>query len=150
CADPGIAGVSFVGSTGVARHVYRACGESGKRVQALGGAKNFLVIMPDAEMDRSVANAAESIYGCSGQRCLAASVIVGVGAAYGRAREGLLAAAKAVVVGDGSKPGVTMGPVISAAHKDKILSYIEKGVQEGAKLLLDGRGIKVDGYPHGN
>jgi malonate-semialdehyde dehydrogenase (acetylating) / methylmalonate-semialdehyde dehydrogenase len=150
CAHPGIAGVSFVGSSAVARHVYRACGESGKRAQALGGAKNFLVVMPDAEMDRSVANVSESIYGCSGQRCLAGSVVVGVGEAYDRVREGLLAAAKAVVVGDGAKDGVTMGPVISAAHKDKVLSYIEKGIQEGAKLLLDGRGINVPGYPHGN
>jgi malonate-semialdehyde dehydrogenase (acetylating)/methylmalonate-semialdehyde dehydrogenase len=106
--------------------------------------------MPDAEMDRSIANVCESVYGCAGQRCLAGSVIVGVGSAYDKLRDGLLAAAKAVVVGDGMKPGVTMGPVISAAHKEKILGYIDKGLKEGAKLLLDGRDHKVDGYPDGN
>src|SRR5262249_50874869 len=144
-----IAGVSFVGSTGVAKHVYRACADTGKRVQALGGAKNFICITPDAEMDRAIANAADSAYGCSGQRCLAASVVAAVGAAYERVREGILAAAKSVVLGDGAKPGVTMGPVISAAHRDKVLAYIDKGVAEGAKLLLDGRGAKVDGHPGG-
>ncbi len=140
CAHPQIRGVSFVGSTAIARHVYRACGDTGKRSQALGGAKNFIVIMPDASMDKAIANAADSAYGCAGQRCLAASVVVAVGSAYERVREGILAAAKAVVLGDGSKPGVTMGPVISAAHRAKVVAYIDKGVAEGAKLLLDGRG----------
>src|SRR6185369_12922401 len=96
CSHKGIAGVSFVGSTAIAKHVYKACADTGKRVQALGGAKNFIVVMPDADMDKSIANAAESAYGCSGQRCLAASVVVGVGDAYDRVREGFLAAAKAV------------------------------------------------------
>ncbi len=149
CANKGIAGVSFVGSTPIAHHVYKACAESGKRVQALGGAKNFMVVMPDAEMDKSVANVAESAYGCAGQRCLAGSVVVGVGEAYDRLRDGLLAAAKGVVLGDGSDPRVTMGPVISAAHKAKVLAYIEKGLAEGAKLLLDGRGATVEGKPGG-
>ena len=150
CEHPDIAGVSFVGSTPVAKHVYESCARTGKRVQALGGAKNFLVVMPDAEMGRSVQNVAESIFGCSGQRCLAGSVVVGVGDAYEKVREALLAAARAVVLGDGMKPGTTMGPVVSAAHKDRILGYINKGIEEGAKLLLDGRNAKVDGYPHGN
>jgi malonate-semialdehyde dehydrogenase (acetylating) / methylmalonate-semialdehyde dehydrogenase len=150
CSHKAIAGVSFVGSSAVARHVYRSCAETGKRVQALGGAKNFLLVMPDAEMERSISNVSESIYGCSGQRCLAGSVVVAVGEAYDRVREGLAAAARAVVVGDGSKPGVTMGPVISTSHRDRVLSYIEKGQKEGAKLLLDGRGYKVEGYPDGN
>jgi malonate-semialdehyde dehydrogenase (acetylating) / methylmalonate-semialdehyde dehydrogenase len=150
CENPGIAGVSFVGSTKIARHVYQACGASGKRVQSLGGAKNFMLVMPDADMEKSVANVSESIYGCSGQRCLAGSVVLAVGDAYDRVKEALLAAAKAVVVGDGSRPGVTMGPVISAAHRDKVLGYIEKGLQEGAKLLLDGRNYKVEGLPDGN
>jgi malonate-semialdehyde dehydrogenase (acetylating)/methylmalonate-semialdehyde dehydrogenase len=149
CAHKGIAGVSFVGSTAVARHVYKACADAGKRVQALGGAKNFLAIMPDAEMGKSVANAADSAYGCAGQRCLAASVVVAVGSAYEQVRDGLVAAAKAVVLGDGSKPGVTMGPVISAAHKERVLGYIEKGIAEGAKLLVDGRGATVPGLPGG-
>jgi len=149
CAHKQIKGVSFVGSSAVAKHVYRASADAGKRVQALGGAKNYVAIMPDAEMDRAIANAAESAYGCAGQRCLAASVVVAVGGAYERVREGILAAAKGVVLGDGAKPGVTMGPVISAAHRDKVLAYIDKGVAEGAKILLDGRGAKVEGYPGG-
>jgi len=149
CTHPQIRGVSFVGSSTIARHVYRTAADAGKRVQALGGAKNFIAIMPDAEMDKSIANAAESAYGCSGQRCLAASVVVAIGSAYERVREGILAAARAVVLGDGAKPGVTMGPVISAAHRAKVLAYIDKGVAEGAKLLLDGRGAKVEGYPDG-
>jgi malonate-semialdehyde dehydrogenase (acetylating) / methylmalonate-semialdehyde dehydrogenase len=150
CAHDRVAGVSFVGSSAVARHVYKACGETGKRVQALGGAKNFLVVMPDAEMDKSAVNVAESIYGCSGQRCLAGSVVVGVGEAYERVREALLAAAKGIVMGDGSLPGTTMGPLVSAAHKERVLGYIDKGIKEGGKLLLDGRGLEVSGLPHGN
>jgi malonate-semialdehyde dehydrogenase (acetylating)/methylmalonate-semialdehyde dehydrogenase len=149
CAHPQIKGVSFVGSSAVARHVYRSCADTGKRVQALGGAKNFITILPDAEMDKAIANAVDSAYGCAGQRCLAASVVVAVGSAYERVREGILAAAKNVVLGDGSKAGVTMGPVISAAHRAKVLSYIDKGVAEGAKLLVDGRGAKVEGCPEG-
>ncbi|MGK4000561.1 CoA-acylating methylmalonate-semialdehyde dehydrogenase [Sorangium sp. So ce1024] len=150
CAHRDIAGVSFVGSSAVARHVYKSAAEAGKRVQALGGAKNFLVVMPDADRQRAVANVAESIFGCSGQRCLAGSVVVCVGDTLEAVREALVRHAKAIVLGDGSKPGVTMGPVISAAHRDRVVSYIDKGVAEGATLLLDGRGAKVEGYPHGN
>lgn len=149
CEHPEIAGVSFVGSSRVAKHVYESCAKAGKRVQALGGAKNFIVVMPDAELERSVQNVAESVYGCAGQRCLAGSVIVGVGEAYEPLREALLAAAKRVVVGDGAKPEVTMGPVVSAAARDRILGCIQNGVDEGAKLLLDGRGAEVPGYPNG-
>jgi malonate-semialdehyde dehydrogenase (acetylating) / methylmalonate-semialdehyde dehydrogenase len=149
CAHPQIQGVSFVGSSAVAKHVYRACAETGKRVQALGGAKNFVTILPDAELDKAITNAADSAYGCSGQRCLAASVVVAVGSAYERVREGLVAAARAVKLGPGNREGVTMGPVISAAHRDKVLAYIDKGVAEGAKLLVDGRGAKVEGCPGG-
>jgi malonate-semialdehyde dehydrogenase (acetylating) / methylmalonate-semialdehyde dehydrogenase len=150
CVHPQVVGVSFVGSTAIARHVYKTCSEHGKRVQALGGAKNFMIVMPDAVMDKSVANVSESIYGCAGQRCLAGSVVVGVGDAYEPVKEGLLASARAIVLGDGAKPGVTMGPVISAGLRDKILSYIEQGIREGAKLLLDGRNARVAGCPDGN
>jgi len=149
CTHKQVQGVSFVGSTSVARHVYRSCAETGKRVQSLGGAKNFITIMPDAEMDKAIQNAADSAYGCSGQRCLAAAVVLAVGSAYERVREGLVAAAKSVKLGPGDRPGVTMGPVISAAHKEKVLAYIEKGIAEGAKLLVDGRGAKVEGCPNG-
>jgi malonate-semialdehyde dehydrogenase (acetylating)/methylmalonate-semialdehyde dehydrogenase len=100
-------------------------------------------------MDKAIVNAADSAYGCAGQRCLAAGVVVAVGSAYERVREGILAAARRVVLGDGARPGVTMGPVISAAHRDRVVGYIDKGVAEGAKLLLDGRGATVEGYPGG-
>ncbi|KYF95135.1 methylmalonate-semialdehyde dehydrogenase [Sorangium cellulosum] len=150
CEHRDIAGVSFVGSSSVARHVYKSAAEAGKRAQALGGAKNFLVVMPDAERLKTIVNIAESIYGCSGQRCLAGSVVVCVGDTYETVREGLVRYAQAIVLGDGSKQGVTMGPVISAAHRDRVLSYIKQGVAEGATLLLDGRDAKVEGYPHGN
>ena len=149
CAHPRIKGVSFVGSSAVAKHVYTSCAQTGKRVQALGGAKNYVTILPDADLDKAIANAADSAYGCAGQRCLAASVVVAVGSAYERVREGLLAAARNVVLGDGARAGVTMGPVISAAHRDKVLAYIDKGVAEGATLLMDGRGAKVEGCPGG-
>ncbi|EYF01160.1 Methylmalonate-semialdehyde dehydrogenase [Chondromyces apiculatus DSM 436] len=150
CTHPDVAGVSFVGSSSVALHVYRTAAEHGKRVQALGGAKNFIVVLPDANRERAIANVAESIYGCSGQRCLAGSMIVGVGEAYEWVREALHEAARAIVLGDGSKPGVTMGPVVSAAAKDRILSCIEQGTREGARLTLDGRGATVEGCPNGN
>jgi len=145
-----IAGVSFVGSSPVAEHVYSRCGATKKRVQALGGAKNFTVMMDDCLWDKSVANVIDSAFGCAGQRCLATSIVVGVGAAHGKLRELLPAAAKKVKVGYGMDAGVTMGPVISAAHKEKVLAYIEKGLKEGAELLVDGRNCKVDGYPKGH
>jgi malonate-semialdehyde dehydrogenase (acetylating)/methylmalonate-semialdehyde dehydrogenase len=145
-----VAGVSFVGSSPVARHVYERCGATGKRVQALGGAKNFTVVMDDASWEKSVGNIVDSAFGCAGQRCLATSIVVGVGPAYARLCESLVGAARKVKVGNGALPGVTMGPLISARHKERVLGYIEKGVKEGANLLLDGRGVKVDGCPRGH
>ncbi len=143
CDHPDIRAVSFVGSTPVARAVYQRATHAGKRVQALGGAKNFIVVMPDADLDRSIGAITESFYGCAGERCLAGSVLVPVGEAHREARERMVASAGALRVGDGAEPGVTMGPVIRAQHRDKVLSYIQKGVAEGAKLLLDGRNLKV-------
>ena len=149
CTHPDVVGVSFVGSSKVARHVYETCAQHGKRVQALGGAKNHLLILPDAEMGPSVQNTADSAYGCAGQRCLAASVVVAVGDAYEPVRAGLVEAAKAVKLGDGLKPDTTMGPVISQAAKERILGYIETGLKEGAELLVDGRDASVPGYEGG-
>lgn len=148
--NPEIDGVSFVGSTPVAEHVYKTGSAHGKRVQALGGAKNFLTVMPDADLDKTVSNIADSCYGCAGERCLAGSVILCVGDAYGKFKDRFIEAARAIKVGNGMDPGVTMGPVISRAHREKVLGYIQKGIDEGAELLLDGRGVKVDGYPDGN
>jgi malonate-semialdehyde dehydrogenase (acetylating) / methylmalonate-semialdehyde dehydrogenase len=149
CDHPGIRAVSFVGSTPVAKHVYQRATHAGKRVQALGGAKNFVVVMPDANFDRSIDIIAESFYGCAGERCLAGSMLVPVGDAHREARDRMVAAAKGLRVGDGSQPGVTMGPVISAAHRERVRGYINKGVAEGGKLLVDGRETRVSDRPNG-
>ena len=149
CDHPGIRAVSFVGSTPVAKHVYQRGTHAGKRVQALGGAKNFVVVMPDANFDRSIGIITESFYGCAGERCLAGSMLVPVGDAHVESRDRLVASARALKVGDGTEPGVTMGPVISAGHKERVLGYIDKGVAEGAKLLVDGRGTRVADRPRG-
>jgi malonate-semialdehyde dehydrogenase (acetylating)/methylmalonate-semialdehyde dehydrogenase len=139
CDHPEIRAVSFVGSTPVARAVYRRATHAGKRVQALGGAKNFIVVMPDADLGRATSVIAESFFGCAGERCLAGSVLVPVGEAHEEARDRLAEAARALRVGDGADEGTGMGPVISAAHRERVLGYIDKGVEEGARLVLDGR-----------
>jgi malonate-semialdehyde dehydrogenase (acetylating)/methylmalonate-semialdehyde dehydrogenase len=149
CDHPGIRAVSFVGSTPVAKHVYQRGTHAGKRVQALGGAKNFVVVMPDADFERSIGIISESFYGCAGERCLAGSMLVPIGAAHGEARDRMVAAARALKVGDGTVPGVTMGPVISANHRDRVVGYIEKGVAGGATLLVDGRETRVEDRPNG-
>src|SRR5437773_1731759 len=149
-AHPGITGISFVGSSPVAKYVYQEAGKYGKRVQALGGAKNHIIVMPDADLDRAVANVTESMFGCAGQRCLAGSVVVAAGTAYEPFRERLLSAAKDLRLGYGLEPGVSMGPVVSAKHKEKVLSYVEAGRKDGATLLLDGRASKVEKHPRGH
>src|SRR5438067_13442326 len=149
CDHPAIRAVSFVGSTPVARHVYQRASHAGKRVQALGGAKNFVVVMPDADLERAIGVITESFYGCAGERCLAGSLLVPVGDVHREARDRMVASAQALRVGDGTQPGVGMGPVISAKHRDRVLAYIDKGVSEGAKLLLDGRQTRVADRPNG-
>ena len=149
CDHPDIRAVSFVGSTPVAKHVYQRATHAGKRVQALGGAKNFVVVMPDADLERSIGVITESFYGCAGERCLAGSMLVPIGEAHRDTRDRMVAAAKALKVGDGTQPGIGMGPVISAKHRDRVVSYIEKGVAEGAKLLVDGRQTRVADRPNG-
>jgi malonate-semialdehyde dehydrogenase (acetylating)/methylmalonate-semialdehyde dehydrogenase len=149
-AHPGIAAISFVGSSPVAKHVYTEAAATGKRVQALGGAKNHIVIMPDADMDQAVANITESIFGCAGQRCLAGSVMLAPGKAYEPFREKLLASAKSLKMGYGLDEGVTLGPVVSARAKERVTAMIDSGESEGAALLLDGRGAAVADYPKGS
>ena len=149
CDHPGIRAVSFVGSTPVARTVYQRATHAGKRVQALGGAKNFVVVMPDADLDRATGPIIESFYGCAGERCLAGSVLVPVGEAHGQARDRMVAAARSLKVGDGLQAGVSMGPVITGRHRERVEGYIEKGVAEGAKLVLDGRKLTVPDRPKG-
>ena len=149
CDHPGIQAVSFVGSTDVARAVYRRATHAGKRVQALGGAKNFIVLLPDADFGRAIDAITESFFGCAGERCLAGSVLVPVGKAHAPARDALAASARALRIGDGSQPGVAMGPVVSASHRERVLSYIEKGIAEGARLVVDGRRNPVADRPRG-
>jgi malonate-semialdehyde dehydrogenase (acetylating)/methylmalonate-semialdehyde dehydrogenase len=149
CDHPAIRAVSFVGSTPVAKHVYQRASHAGKRVQALGGAKNFVIVMPDADLERSMGAITESFYGCAGERCLAGSMLVPVGGVHQETRDRLVAAAQALKVGDGLQPGVSMGPVISAKHRERVVEYIAKGVSEGAKLLVDGRATRVSERPNG-
>jgi malonate-semialdehyde dehydrogenase (acetylating)/methylmalonate-semialdehyde dehydrogenase len=149
CDHPKIRAVSFVGSTSVAKAVYQRATYAGKRVQALGGAKNFVVVMPDADMARTTEVVTESFYGCAGERCLAGSVLVPVGEAHKEARDRLVESARSLTVGDGLEPGIRMGPVISGRHRDRVRGYIEKGVAEGAELVLDGRSLDVPGRRDG-
>ena len=148
CDHPGIRAVSFVGSTPVARLVYQRGTHAGKRVQALGGAKNFIVVMPDADLERAMPIITESFYGCAGERCLAGSVLLPVGSSHADVRDRLVAAAESMKIGDGLEPDIDMGPVISARHKERVLGYVERGVSEGAKLVADGRKRKLppDGF----
>ena len=141
---PGIDGVSFVGSTPVARYIYETAAKHGKRVQALGGAKNHVVVMPDAQMESAVDGVLSSAFHAAGQRCLANSVCVAVGDAYEQLRAGLAEKGGAMVVGEGSDPDVEVGPVISGAAQERILEWIDKGVAEGGELVLDGRGKGTD------
>lgn len=138
---PLIKGVSFVGSTPVARHIYSTGTAHGKRVQALGGAKNCLVLLPDAAMEKSVQAMIESCYGCAGERCLAGSLLVGVGPAYPKMKELAIKYAGEIIVGNGLDPKTTMGPVVTARAKERILKDIEEGVREGTEIVLDGRGL---------
>ena len=144
-----VRGISFVGSTPVAKWIYKRGGETGKRVQAQGGAKNSLVVMPDAKLDNTVNNMLASFYGCAGQRCLAGSNLIGVGDIANPLIQKFAEASKKIKVGYGLDESSNMGPVISEAAKKKVLGYIDQGVKDGAKLLLDGRNIKVPGYEKG-
>jgi malonate-semialdehyde dehydrogenase (acetylating)/methylmalonate-semialdehyde dehydrogenase len=141
---PDIRGVSCVGSSPVAQYVYQESAKRGKRVQSLGGAKNFMVVMPDADRKASVDQIMSSAYGCAGERCLAASVILPVGEANDWLREELQDRIAKLKLGNGLEADTGMGPVISAPARERILGYIEKGIQEGAELVADGRKPKVD------
>jgi malonate-semialdehyde dehydrogenase (acetylating)/methylmalonate-semialdehyde dehydrogenase len=136
---PGIDAVSFVGSAPVARIVYERAAKAGKRVQALGGAKNHMVVMPDAVVDKTVDGLIASGFGAAGQRCMAGSVVVTVGEAHDRVVPELVARTRALRVGDGLEEDTDVGPVISCAARDRIRDWIAKGVGEGATLAVDGR-----------
>ncbi len=146
---PYIKGVSFVGSTRGGRYIYSHSAQFGKRVQAQGGAKNYLVVMPDANIPRTVAAILTSAYGCAGQRCLAGSNLVCLGGIEKEIAPRLQEAVAALGVGYGLDPTAQMGPVISAEAKAKIIGYIDGAEAEGAEMLVDGRGVTVPGYEKG-
>ncbi len=147
--SPDTVGMSFVGSTRVGKLLYKKAGEQGKRAQVQGGAKNFLTVMPDADLKRTVPALMTSFFGCTGQRCLSGAVLLAVGDVYEPLKKSVIEAAKRIIVGNGLEEGVQMGPLASRQGMENVLDYIEKGVEEGADLLLDGRGIEVPGYPNG-
>ena len=144
---PDIKGVTFVGSTPVARYVYKKCGETGKRVIAQAGAKNFIVIMPDADIDKAMPSLMSSFFGNTGQRCLSGAnlLIVGDHKRYKEVVDKFVSAARAIRVGDGLDESVQMGPVQNVESKQRIIRMIEKGIEEGAKLILDGRKLNLVG-----
>jgi malonate-semialdehyde dehydrogenase (acetylating)/methylmalonate-semialdehyde dehydrogenase len=139
---PLVKAVSFVGSTPVAKYIYSTSAAEGKRVQALGGAKNHLVVMPDADMPKTVEAIIGSAFGAAGERCLAGSVLVPVGEAAGPLLDLLAKRTEALAVGDGSQAGIEMGPLVTSDHSKRVAGYIEKGVAEGATPLCDGRRYK--------
>ncbi len=147
---PGIDAVSFVGSAPVARLVYERAAKAGKRVQALGGAKNHMVVMPDAVIEQTVEGIIGSAFGSAGQRCMAGSVLVTVGDAHEQLMPALLGATRGLRVGDGLEADVDVGPVISGTACERIRDWIERGVKDGAKLALDGRAVDVGAGPARN
>ena len=146
---PDVRAISFVGSTPVAKYIYETAARHGKRVQALGGAKNHAVVLPDADLDFTADAIMGAAYGSAGERCMAISTVVAVDGIADMLVAKLKEKAEKLVVGPGDKKGVDMGPVISAPHRDKIVGYIESGVAQGATLVTDGRGIRVSGYEGG-
>lgn len=146
---PEIKAISFVGSTPVARYIYSKGTANGKRVQAQGGAKNPVLVLPDADIEISSKIIADSVYGCAGQRCLAASTIITVGDQNSEIKDAIYETVKARTTGYGLD-GVDMGPVITADSKSRIEHLIQKGVDEGANVLLDGRNTSISGYEKGN
>ncbi|MGV0759873.1 CoA-acylating methylmalonate-semialdehyde dehydrogenase [Tistrella mobilis] len=148
--DPDIEAVSFVGSTPIARYIYQTATAAGKRCQALGGAKNHMIVMPDADMDQAVDALMGAAYGSAGERCMAISVVVPVGEATADALvEKLVPRIQALKVGPGTDPEAEMGPLVTRAHRDKVENYIDQGVAEGAELVVDGRNLRLQGYEDG-
>jgi malonate-semialdehyde dehydrogenase (acetylating)/methylmalonate-semialdehyde dehydrogenase len=147
---PKVRAISFVGSTPVARHVYARSGANGKRAQCQGGAKNHVIVLPDADMAMATQIISDSAFGCAGQRCLAVSVAVTVGEAQKTFRDAITEAAANMRVGNGLDEGVQMGPVITSQSKSRVESLIATGAKQGAKVLLDGRNAKIPKYEAGN
>ena len=146
---PDIAAVSFVGSTAIAKYVFENGTRNGKRVQALAGAKNHMIVLPDADMELAADSVVNAAYGSAGERCMAISVLVTVGEAGDRLLPLIKQRIADVKVGDGLDAGSDMGPLVTKEHLDKVVSYVAKGVAEGAELAVDGRSVTVDGRPNG-
>jgi len=147
---PDVRAISFVGSTRVGKLIYERATRNGKRVQAQGGAKNHMVVMPDAELTKTIGAILGSAYGCAGQRCLAGSVLLAVGDVYKPLMDGLVENAAKLKVGNGLDETTQMGPVVTQQALNRVCTYIEKGQTEGAKLALDGRSVSVPGHEKGN
>ena len=148
-AHPDIAAISFVGSTAIAETIYKGGTSHGKRVQALGGAKNHLVVMPDADMDDAVDALMGAGYGAAGERCMAVSVAVAVGSAGDTLVNKLAPRVRALKIAPGVDPEAEMGPLVTREHLAKVRGYVDLGVREGANLVVDGRGLKLQGYENG-
>jgi malonate-semialdehyde dehydrogenase (acetylating)/methylmalonate-semialdehyde dehydrogenase len=142
---PDVAAVSFVGSTPIAKYVYETGTTAGKRVQALAGAKNHMIVLPDADVDMAADAAVSAGYGSAGERCMAVSVVVAVGEVADPLVQAIGDRAKKITVGDGSSPDAEMGPLITGVHRDKVASYLDSGAEQGAKVVLDGRESTPDG-----
>ena len=141
---PDISAVSFVGSTNVARYVHQTASANGKRVQALGGAKNHMIVLPDADLDLAADAAVSAAYGSAGERCMAISVVVAVGSCADGLIDKIRSRAENLTIGDGSEPDSEMGPLITGEHRDRVAGYIDAGKQEGAQIVLDGRQTSFD------
>jgi malonate-semialdehyde dehydrogenase (acetylating)/methylmalonate-semialdehyde dehydrogenase len=146
---PGIGAVSFVGSTPIAKYIYETCARNGKRVQALGGAKNHAIVLPDADLEFTADALIGAAYGSAGERCMAISAVVAVGAAADPLVGLLKKKAQAIKIGPGHVDGMDMGPLVTKQHRDKVASYVDLGIKEGAKLVADGRGLVVKGHEDG-
>ncbi|HEX9187083.1 MAG TPA: CoA-acylating methylmalonate-semialdehyde dehydrogenase, partial [Vicinamibacteria bacterium] len=146
---PGIQAVSFVGSTPVARHLYETATGTGKRVQALGGAKNHMVVLPDADLDLAADSAVSAAYGSAGERCMAISVLVTVGDVAERLLPRVRERIRRLKVAPGQEPGAEMGPLVTKEHHARVVSYVDRGEKEGATLLEDGRALRVPGHEGG-
>ncbi|WP_313953002.1 CoA-acylating methylmalonate-semialdehyde dehydrogenase [Accumulibacter sp.] len=147
--DPRVAAVSFVGSTPIAEYIYSTGAAHGKRVQALGGAKNHLVVMPDADLEQAVEALIGAAYGSAGERCMAISVAVAVGDVGDQLVAALGKRARSLKVGPGTEPAMEMGPLVTRQHLEKVRAYVDLGVEEGAELVVDGRALRVAGHEDG-
>jgi malonate-semialdehyde dehydrogenase (acetylating)/methylmalonate-semialdehyde dehydrogenase len=146
---PDVKAISFVGSTPIARHIYETGTAHGKRVQALGGAKNHMVVLPDADMELAADAAVSAGYGSAGERCMAISVVVTVGDAADRLIPAMQERIARLKVGPGTQEGAEMGPLVTGDHRDRVVGFIDKGEQEGAELVTDGRGLVIEGCENG-